>query len=120
MKYPMQPIVNGSFEANPIIDWLATEVSDMNKICMYCHENNIDDKYQEQLAQLVGYSIGGYASLSYVSDESYERATKQQCDVVELTEYMYGSGKALLVSQILNADEQTIERVLKAMEKNDD
>jgi hypothetical protein len=76
-KYPMQPIMNGRFESNPIVDWLCTEVSSMNDIAHYCAENDIAYKYQEQLAQLVGYSVGGYGSLSYVSDESYERAENQ-------------------------------------------
>lgn len=76
-RYPMQPVVNGRFESNPIVDWLCTEVSNMNDIAFYCAENDIDKKYQEQLAQLVGYSVGGYGTLSYVSDESYERAENQ-------------------------------------------
>jgi hypothetical protein len=46
-----------------------------------------------------------------IVDESY---------IIEMIEDEYGSGKAQLVSDILNADEQTIERIMKAMEKNDD
>jgi hypothetical protein len=40
--------------------------------------------------------------------------------IIEMVEGEYGPPKAQLVSDILNADEQTIERVLKVMEKNDD
>jgi hypothetical protein len=29
---------------------------------------------REQFAQLIGYSLGGFADLSYVSDETYQRA----------------------------------------------
>jgi hypothetical protein len=32
------------------------------------------DEDQEHFAQLIGYSIGGYGELSYVSDESYRAA----------------------------------------------
>ncbi|QFR59849.1 hypothetical protein VOWphi5012_065 [Vibrio phage phi50-12] len=85
-EYPMQPISNGRFEANPIVDWLCTEVSNMNAIAVYCAENKIDYKYQEQLAQLVGYSVSGYGSLSYVSDESYNRAESQMNTHTILTE----------------------------------
>ena len=72
--YPIQPIKDARFEQNPIVNWLCSEVSDMNKISIYAQQNNVDDKYQEQIAQLVGYSIGGYGDLSYVTDESYYRA----------------------------------------------
>jgi len=40
----------------------------------------------------------------------------KECILV-LTERHFGSGKSQLVSDILNADEQTIERVLKELEK---
>ncbi|ELY4307208.1 hypothetical protein SMZ19_003863 [Cronobacter sakazakii] len=33
-----------------------------------------DAEDRMQLAQLIGYSLSGYGSLSYVSDESYARA----------------------------------------------
>lgn len=78
-NYPMQPLVldeDGTlrFEANPIVEWLATEVSDMNQTAAWAAENNVPNKYREQLAQMVGYSVRGYGTLSYVSDESYNRA----------------------------------------------
>ncbi|MEL7893460.1 hypothetical protein [Vreelandella neptunia] len=78
-RYPMQPIVTDQhgvyrFEENPIIGHLVRNVSDLNRIAAWCMENDIEQKYQEQLAQLIGYSVSGYGTLSYVSDESYERA----------------------------------------------
>jgi uncharacterized alpha/beta hydrolase family protein len=81
MTYPMQPIKldrhgRARFEANPIIEMLQAEgIIDLNCVAIWCIENNIDNKYQEQLAQLIGYSVDGYGTLSYVSDQSYERAT---------------------------------------------
>lgn len=79
MSYPMQQIVEDShgvlrFEKNPIIDWLCTVKSDMNEIAIFVQENNIEEKYWRQIAQLVGYSISGYGTLSYVDDESYDSA----------------------------------------------
>lgn len=71
--YPMQPIINGRFEANPIVYMLVDHVG-LNEIAVWWQENEIPVKYTEQLAQLIGYSLGGYSELSYVSDESYERA----------------------------------------------
>jgi hypothetical protein len=77
-KYPMQPVLNidgvDRFEANPIVDWLCTQKCNMNEIAIFVAENNIDDKYMRQVAQLVGYSVRGYGTLSYVDDESYDEA----------------------------------------------
>ena len=72
-EYPMQPMQNKRFEANPIIE---NFIEDLNAVAIWCQLNDIDGKYQEQLAQLIGYSLNGYGELSYVSDESYDRAVK--------------------------------------------
>jgi hypothetical protein len=84
MIYPIQPVLNidgvDRFEANPIIDWICTEKSSMNEIAIYAAENNIDDKYMRQVAQLVGYSVSGYGTLSYVDDESYAEV----CQIAQL------------------------------------
>ena len=37
---------------------------------------SIPGEDREQLAQLIGYSISGFAELSYVRDETYEKAMK--------------------------------------------
>ena len=78
-EYPVQPMIKDEhgrvrFEANPIIEYLACKVSNLNDIAIWCAENNINPKYKEQLAQLIGYSVDGYGTLSYVSDESYNKA----------------------------------------------
>lgn len=77
IDYPMQPITMADgvprFEQNPIVNWLCEQIG-MNNIAIFAANNNIDDKYQMQVAQLVGYSVGGYSSLGYVSDESYYAA----------------------------------------------
>jgi hypothetical protein len=72
-KYPLQPMIDSRFEANPIIDHMLNYF-DLNKVSIWCQQNDIDNKYQEQLAQLIGYSLGGYGDLSYVSDETYDMA----------------------------------------------
>lgn len=80
-EYPMQPITFDPagvlrFEENPIVSYLAREVSDLNHLAIWCATNKVDAKHQEQLAQLIGYSLSGYGTLSYVTDESYERAER--------------------------------------------
>lgn len=80
-RYPNQPLTEVSgilrFEANPIVEWLCTEKSNMTDIAIFAAENDIKDKYIRQIAQLVGYSVSGYGSLSYVDDESYEYAVSK-------------------------------------------
>jgi hypothetical protein len=36
---------------------------------------NWSNEDREQFAQLIGYSLSGFSSLSYVSDETYQLAT---------------------------------------------
>lgn len=77
---PMQPLRIDQFgtlrfKANPIIQHLLDVAGiigvDMNTIAM--QEFEAED--QMQFAQLIGYSLSGYGELSYVTDESYERAS---------------------------------------------
>jgi len=75
---PMQPIVVVGgvtrFKANAIVIHLLQThpTCDMNKLAGM----DFTDEDRMQFAQLIGYSVGGYAELSYVSDESYEAAEK--------------------------------------------
>jgi hypothetical protein len=75
---PMQPIVVVGgvtrFKANAIVSHLLQThpTCDMNKLASM----DFTDEDRMQFAQLIGYSVGGYAELSYVSDESYEAAEK--------------------------------------------
>ena len=71
---PMQPLIDKRFKENKIVrHCLDAGGTDLNKICMI--DFSIEDR--EQFAQLIGYSLGGYGDLSYVTDESYNRAEKQ-------------------------------------------
>ena len=72
-KHPIQPVVKDAngvlrFKKNSIVDFLAA--GRMNDIA--CMGFSSDDR--EQLAQLIGYSLGGFRDLSYTSDETYQQA----------------------------------------------
>lgn len=75
---PMQPIYedeNGTvrFQKNSIVDYLIENGNiDLNQIATI----DAPREDREQFAQLIGYSLGGYSELSYVSNESYETAVK--------------------------------------------
>lgn len=79
---PMQPIYTTDtghrrFQPNAIVDHLldcasAGRKCDMNDLA--CMPFSQEDR--QQFAQLIGYSLGGYSELSYVSDESYRAACK--------------------------------------------
>lgn len=79
-KHPMQPIVideHGTprFKANPIVRYLLDSGGiDLNKIAIMAGRGLFSDEDQMQLAQLIGYSVGGYGDLSYVSEESINEA----------------------------------------------
>ncbi len=82
-KHPMQDIITDEqnvirFRQNDIIRYLIDNGSfDLNKICILCNEKGFSNEDQEQLAQLIGYSISGYSDLSYVSDKSYNKAERR-------------------------------------------
>lgn len=105
MKYPMQPITGDAhgvirFECNPIVDWLCTEKSNMNEIAIYASEHGISEKYQQQIAQLVGYSVSGYGSLSYVDDESYDRACNAVVEIKQLAALQTVTPEMLRAAQL--------------------
>ena len=74
LKHPNQPTApdeNGTirFKANEIVKYLLDAGPyDMNHLAI-CH---FDDEDREQFAQLIGYSVSGYADLSYVSEARYQ------------------------------------------------
>lgn len=70
-KFPLQPIVDGRFVQNRIVRWLVDSLpGSLNTVAC----GDFTDEEHMQLAQLIGYSLSGYSSLSYVSDESYATA----------------------------------------------
>jgi hypothetical protein len=69
---PMQPLIDGRFKENKMVTYCLENETDMNKLAIH----NFSQEDREQFYQLIGYSLGGYADLSQVSDESYYRAEK--------------------------------------------
>lgn len=73
---PMQPVEidnNGvaRFRENKLVSLAIDRLPNgMNTLRMW----QATDEERTQVAQLVGYTIGGYAELDYVSDEAYLRA----------------------------------------------
>lgn len=79
----MQPLIKDEqgvqrFQANTLVRALldhgqATGLG-LNELCVKFHPSEHKADWQ-QLAQLIGYSLGGYGSLSYVDDEAYNTAS---------------------------------------------
>lgn len=78
VRHPTQPLSKDEhgtirFKANKIVRHLLDHGGhDMNKLSMM----NFSQEDREQFAQLIGYSLSGFGELSYVSDETYERAER--------------------------------------------
>lgn len=71
IKQPIQPIVDNRFVVNKIVEYLLDNGGiDMNDLAR--KDFTQDDR--QQFAQLIGYSLSGYADLGYVSDEAYDAA----------------------------------------------
>ena len=76
MKHPIQPLDLDEhetlrFKANAIVRFLLDAGPfDMNQLA----QMTFSQEDREQFAQLIGYSLSGFGELSYVSDETYERA----------------------------------------------
>ena len=68
---PIQPIVDGRFVKNSIVERLLDQGPfDMNDIAMW----DVSEQERIQFAQLIGYSLSGFGELSYVDDETYDAA----------------------------------------------
>lgn len=84
LKHPVQPLGEDGtgtirFKENPIVTYLLQSGdTDMNKLALMPFSN--EDR--QQFAQLIGYSLGGYRELSYVTDAAYETAARQ---IIETT-----------------------------------
>ena len=71
---PIQPIVEGRFIPNKIVErLLETSTLDMNSLAA----EDFSSQDREQFAQLVGYSVHGFGTLSYVSNETYSAAIQK-------------------------------------------
>lgn len=77
--HPVQPLVEVDgvvrFKENAIVRTLLDAGPlDMNRIAAMA----FSQEDHEQFAQLIGYSLSGFAELSYVRDRTYDRAAKQR------------------------------------------
>lgn len=74
MKLPLQPLYRDAkgvirFRGNAVVQWLVdSRIVNLNGILI----ENFPQADVEQFWQLLGYSIAGYAELSFVSDETYQ------------------------------------------------
>ena len=83
-KHPVQPLIDKEndrirFKENAIVSYildLTTQkgIADMNSLSIM----NFSVEDREQFAQLIGYSLDGFGELSYVTDETYNKAAKQK------------------------------------------
>lgn len=86
MKLPLQPLYTDEhgtlrFKENAIVRYLLDNGGiDMNDLAML----PFDNEEREQFATLIGYSLGGFAELSYVSDEAYATAEKMSEGINEI------------------------------------
>jgi hypothetical protein len=86
-KHPIQPIIlddkgTARFKENKIVSYLLdkttkAKICDLNDIAIFVANGTFSNEDQEQLAQLIGYSVGGAADLSYMSDEIIDEANRQ-------------------------------------------
>ncbi len=98
MRHPIQPVAPDShgrprFKQNAIVRYLLDAGPfDMNDLAM----KRFSDEDLEQFAQLIGYSLDGFGSLSYVSDETYHAAKRmaEGRDEKDALIEMYGASLA--------------------------
>lgn len=79
-KMPIQPLYTDEhgtlrFVPNKIVEvLLETSPLDLNAIAVMDFTND----EREQFAQLIGYSLSGFGSLSYVSDDTYDTVQRMK------------------------------------------
>ena len=79
MKHPIQPLQKDKqgvmrFKQNGIVRFLLDNGPfDLNTL----HMMSFSREDRVQLAQLIGYSLSGFAELDYVSEKDYDRAEEQ-------------------------------------------
>jgi len=107
-KHPIQPIEKDKsgtprFKRNKLVEHLLDYGGlDMNDLA----RRDFPAEDRQQFAQLIGYSLGGYGELSYVSDETHCTA-----------ERMYETGESEMEARIkvLQAKLDTVETCLREL-----
>jgi hypothetical protein len=88
-KHSMQPVVwDGHgvirFERNPIVRFLLDQGPfDLNKIAELSESQGWAREDHSHFAQLIGYSVSGWGTLSYVSSREWERAHARSKTLLE-------------------------------------
>lgn len=78
MPFPLQPIEDGRFVPNRIVQFLLDiSPTDLNLLAVKRAEGEFTKEEFSQFAQLIGYSLNGFAELSYVSNEEVEAAQEK-------------------------------------------
>jgi hypothetical protein len=81
-KHPIQPLEDDGkgvlrFKKNKIVEFLLAQgPADLNKLAVM----NFPRDDRRQFAQLIGYSLGGFGELSYVTDEEWGAAASMGQD----------------------------------------
>jgi hypothetical protein len=87
----MQPVVIAEdgyvrFQGNKLVrhllDWASERGCSLNDLSLL---DGIPRSDWEQFAQLIGYSVSGFGSLSYVRGSTYDKALKKQGDLLTET-----------------------------------
>lgn len=82
-KHPMQPLVIDEdgvarFKANAIVRFLLNDgPNDLYRLTRM----PFSKEDWTQFAQLIGYSVSGFADLSYVDDETYSKAAEMEAEL---------------------------------------
>lgn len=80
LKHPVQPVFKDEhgrtrFKKNAIVEFLLDRGGfNMNDLAVLPFQ----PADREQFAQLIGYTLTGFGELSYVTDETYDRAAAQE------------------------------------------
>lgn len=79
MNMPIQPIVNHRFVSNKLVDACLSELKKHGFTLNDLAElPDIPREHWVQFAQLIGYSIDGFSTLSYVQNADLERVDASQ------------------------------------------
>jgi len=113
--FPIQPLHIDEhdvqrFVPNKIVQALLdTSTLDLNQLAMM----DFTDEERIQFAQLIGYSVDGFGSLSYVSDEAYESVV-----LMGDTDFDENDARITFLRQQLDVARQGVRLTVAALFKN--
>ena len=90
-KLPVQNVITDNkgtkrFEENPLVSTLIDNftyegMTGLNALSLYYQINSVDEKYYEQITQLIGYSVSGFSGLSTTTDETWSKVMDSMDEV---------------------------------------